>query len=80
VVVCNNPYTKPFQLTSITRSNPAVSLKWESVPGQFYHVGTSSNLTARSVLTAGLTATNYAFTFTTNSTEPTKFLRVHQGP
>jgi endonuclease/exonuclease/phosphatase family metal-dependent hydrolase len=80
LMVFNNPYTKPFQLTSITRNNPAVSLEWESVPGQFYHVETSSNLTAWSVLTAGLTATNYAFTFTTKSTEPAKFLRVHQGP
>ena len=45
LMVFNNPYTKPFQLTSITRSNPAISLEWESVPGQFYQVETSSNLT-----------------------------------
>jgi endonuclease/exonuclease/phosphatase family metal-dependent hydrolase len=80
LMVFNNPYTKPFQFTSVTRSNPAVSLKWESVPGQFYQVETSSNLTAWSVLTSGLTATNYVFTFTSNSTEPAKFFRVHQGP
>jgi endonuclease/exonuclease/phosphatase family metal-dependent hydrolase len=80
LMVFNNPYTKPFQLASVTRSNQAVALKWESVPGQFYQVETSSNLTAWSVLASGLTATNYVFTFTSNSTEPAKFFRVRQSP
>ena len=79
LMVFNNPYTKPFQLTSITRSNPAVTLKWESLPGQFYQVETSSNLLSWTALATNLTATNFSLLFSTNLTDATKFFRVRQG-
>ena len=80
LMVFNNPYTQPFQITAIARSNAAVSMNWASVPGQFYQVETSSNLVMWSALATSLTATNYLSNFTTNATDVTKFFRVHQGP
>lgn len=40
-----NPYDKPFRLLSVSRSNAAITLTWQSAPGQPYHVEFSSNLT-----------------------------------
>ena len=76
----NNPYTKPFQLTSITRSNPAVTLKWESVIGQPYRVEASTNLTTWSTLSGDLVATGTNYTFNTNLSDPARFFRVNRVP
>ena len=80
LMVFNNPYNKPFRLTSITRTSPGVALKWESVPGQPYRVQVSSNLTTWSVLTTNLVATNNSYTFTTNNVPGSmKFFRIYRG-
>ena len=80
LMVFNNPYTPPFLITAIARSNTAVTVNWASVSGQFYQVETSSNLVTWSVLATSLTATNSLSSFTTNTTDPAKFIRVLQGP
>ena len=80
LMVFNNPYDKPFQLTYFARTNPGVALKWESVPGQPYRVQISSNLTTWSVLASNLVATNYSYTFTTNNVPGSmKFFRIYRG-
>ncbi|MCU0784534.1 MAG: endonuclease/exonuclease/phosphatase family protein [Verrucomicrobia bacterium] len=80
MMVFNNPYDKPFRLTSITRSNPNVTLQWESVFGQPYRVEASSNLTAWSALASNLTATSNVFTLVTNVTGEARFFRVYRVP
>ena len=80
LMVFNNPYTQPFQITSITRNDSLVALQWESVPGQLYQVEISSNLWSWTALATNLTATNFNSSFTTNASDPAKFFRVHQGP
>jgi endonuclease/exonuclease/phosphatase family metal-dependent hydrolase len=80
LMVFNNPYDKPFRLTSVTRSNPGVTLQWQSVFGQPYRVEISSNLTAWSTLANNLTATGTSFTFNTNVTGDPGFFRVHRVP
>ena len=80
LMVFNNPYSKPFQLTSITRSNPAVTLKWESVIGQPYRVEASTNLTAWSTLSSNVVATGTNYTFSTNLNDDARFFRVNRVP
>jgi endonuclease/exonuclease/phosphatase family metal-dependent hydrolase len=75
-----NPFTKTFQFTSASRSNSAVALQWQSVPGQIYRIESSSNLTAWSVFVTNLAATNYSFAFKTNLPDAMKFFRARQGP
>ena len=76
----NNPYDKPFQLLSFTRSNLTVTLNWQSVPGQPYRVESSTNLTTWSVLANNLVATGTTFTYATNLNDATRFFRVYRVP
>ena len=76
----NNPYDKPFQLLSITRSNLTVTLNWQSVPGQPYRVESSTNLTTWSTLANNLVATGTTFTYATNLNDLTRFFRVYRVP
>ena len=46
IMFFGNPYARPFRLISIARSNEAVALTWEAIPGQPYRVDVSSNLSA----------------------------------
>ena len=75
-----NPYARPFRLISIARSNEAVALTWEAVPGQPYRVDVSSNLSAWSVLASNLLATNLSFTLNTKATGDPRFFRVYRVP
>ena len=79
-MVFANPYSKPFRLTSITRSNTALALTWQSVLGQPYRLETSSNLVNWSVLAQNLTATGATFSFSTNSAPDSQFFRVYRQP
>jgi hypothetical protein len=72
----NNPFYKPFNTTSFSRTGTNVSLNWQSVPGQTYRVEASTNLTAWTALATNLMATNYSGAFTTNSTSGVNFFRV----
>jgi endonuclease/exonuclease/phosphatase family metal-dependent hydrolase len=72
----NNPFYKPFNTTSFSRTGTNVSLNWQSVPGQTYRVEVSTNLTAWTALATNLMATNYSVAFTTNSTSGVNFFRV----
>ena len=79
-MIFGNPYDKPFRLTSITEKGSNLSVSWESVPGQTYRLEASPNLTDWTIVANGLIATDIAVTFSTNSSEDVKFLRVHRGP
>jgi endonuclease/exonuclease/phosphatase family metal-dependent hydrolase len=76
----NNPYDKPFQLLSFTRSNLTVTLKWESVPGQPYRVESSTNLNTWSPLSPQLLATGSTFTYATNLSDTKRYFRVYRAP
>jgi endonuclease/exonuclease/phosphatase family metal-dependent hydrolase len=76
MMVFNNPFTAPFLLTSITRSNTTTSLTWQTVPGQSYRVEISSNLVSWATLVDTTSATSYAITFTTNLPAAPQFFRV----
>lgn len=80
LMVFNNPYDKPFKLLSITRTNPTVTLQWESVFGQPYRVEASTNLGAWSTLASGLVATGTTHTYTTNLSDVTRFFRLYRTP
>jgi endonuclease/exonuclease/phosphatase family metal-dependent hydrolase len=80
MMVFNNPYDKPFRITSITRSNSDVTLQWESVFGQPYRVDASSNLIAWSGLASNLIATGTSVNFVTNVTDAVRFFRVYRVP
>ncbi len=80
IMFFGNPYARPFRLISIARSNEAVALTWEAVPGQPYRVDVSSNLSAWSVLASNLLATNLSFTLNTKATGDPRFFRVYRVP
>jgi hypothetical protein len=78
-MVFANPYEKAFRLTSITESNANLSVTWESVPGQMYRLEASPDFGNWTVFANNLLATDSVVTFSTNSNDDIKFLRVHRG-
>jgi len=79
-MVFNNPGDIPFRLLSISVSNQAVTLNWESAAGRQYRVDASSNLTVWTPFASNLMATETNFSFTSNATANTKFFRVYRAP
>ena len=79
-MVFNNPYNKPFKLLSIARTNPTVTLQWESIAGQPYQVEASSNLTHWVTLANHLVATGANCTYSTNLNETLGFFRIFRIP
>ena len=71
-----NPFAQPFGVTSIVRTNAAVTLLWQSVPGGLYQLEGSSNLTTWTALATNLLTTNYSARISTNSSDPLKFFRL----
>lgn len=80
LMVFKNPYQNPFQLLSVTRSNLALSLNWESVPGQRYTVESSPDLVSWTAFATNLVATNFTQTFNSNSPADAQFFRVRKAP
>lgn len=80
LMVFNNPYDQPFKLLSITRTNPTVTLKWESVFGQPYRVESSTNLTTWTPQANNLVATGTNLTYSTNLSSPQRFFRIYRTP
>jgi endonuclease/exonuclease/phosphatase family metal-dependent hydrolase len=76
----DNPYDRPFRLLSIARTNPTVTLRWESVPGQSYGVEISTNPGAWTTLANKLTATGANYSFSANVGEAVRFFRVYRMP
>ena len=82
-MVFSNPFAQPFRFTSIVRNSEAVTLGWQSVPGQFYAVeGTEdvSNTNGWSVVASNLLATNYGITLQTSLSNALGFFRLRSGP
>ena len=80
LMVFNNPFQNPFQLLSVTRSNLALGLNWQSVPGQGYAVESSSDLVNWTTFATNLMATNFSMTFNTNAPVSLQFFRVRKAP
>ena len=76
----NNPYDQPFKVFSLTRTNPMVTLQWESVPGQPYSVEETTDLTTWSELASNLVATGTNYTFSTNLDDGEAFFRIYRVP
>jgi endonuclease/exonuclease/phosphatase family metal-dependent hydrolase len=80
LMVFKNPYQNPFQILSVTRSNLAVALNWESVPGQQYMVESSADLVSWAPFATNLMATNFSQTLNTNAPASVQFFRVRKVP
>ncbi|MEO5804790.1 MAG: immunoglobulin domain-containing protein [Verrucomicrobiota bacterium] len=76
----SNPYTTPFQITSLILSNQLLTLNWQSSSGRQYRVESSTTLTNWVPASATLTATGTNLNFTTNKTGSANFLRVYRFP
>jgi hypothetical protein len=76
----NNPYDRPFRLLAVTRTNLAVTLQWEAVPGQPYRVESSTNLTTWDAVANNLVATSNSYTFGTNLNDDVRYFRIHREP
>jgi hypothetical protein len=79
-MVFANPYSKPFRLSSVSRSGNTLGLTWQSVLGQPYRVEASSNLSDWTVLAQNLVATGASFSFSTNTAVPGQFFRIYRQP
>ena len=82
-MVFANPYNTPFRLLSLTRTNTAVTLRWESASNRLYRLDVSSNAAATNAwatLATNLWATSAVSVFRTNLTGSPKFLRVYRVP
>ncbi len=73
-----NPYTTPFQITSVSLSNSSLTLNWQSSSGRQYRVESSTTLTNWIPFSATLMATGSNSSFTTNTTSGIKFLRLNR--
>ncbi|MPM72062.1 hypothetical protein SDC9_119035 [bioreactor metagenome] len=78
MVTFANPYAGSFRLLSLERSEGAVNLKWESVPGNVYRVDYSEDLKAWAVLTSSNLATGYWTELATNQSSPARFFRIYR--
>jgi endonuclease/exonuclease/phosphatase family metal-dependent hydrolase len=76
LMMFNNPFVRPFKVTSFTPTDQSMSLTWESVPGQSYRVEASTSLTTWTALADDLLATNYSLTLSTNLSVPAQFFRI----
>lgn len=76
VMTFANPFAQPFSVTAFSRSNQAVNVQWQSVPGGIYRVENSTNLADWTALATNLMATNYNCVLNTNAGEAVKFFRV----
>jgi endonuclease/exonuclease/phosphatase family metal-dependent hydrolase len=80
IMYFSNPDGGPFRVLSLTRSNPTVSLTWESISNRLYRVDASSNLSTWGALASNLTATGTNFNFVTNVPDSVNFFRVYRVP
>lgn len=71
-----NPFAQPFRVTGLARTNGAVTLQWQSVPGGLYQLEGSSNLTTWTALATNLLTTNYTERISTNASGSAKFFRL----
>jgi endonuclease/exonuclease/phosphatase family metal-dependent hydrolase len=78
-----NPFNTPFKLVSITRTDQAVTLRWESQNNRTFSVEASSNLVSWTPFAANLftATTNSPLVYSTNNVpEPVNFFRVYRVP
>lgn len=80
LMVFKNPYQNPFQLLSVVRNDPTVTLNWESVPGQQYRIESSTDMLNWTSFATNLMATNFTQTFSTNAPAAVQFFRVRKTP
>jgi hypothetical protein len=71
-----NPFAQPFRVTSFARTNAAVTLQWQSVPGGIYRLESSTSLTAWTALATNLLTTNYSGRISTNASDAARFFRL----
>jgi len=78
-----NPFNTPFKLTSATRTNQGVTLKWESQNNRTFNIEASTNLAVWTPFATNLysSTTNSLFVFTTNNVpDKVKFFRIYRVP
>ena len=78
LVTFSNPYGKPFRLLSLEQTQAAVTLRWESVPGNVYRVEYSQDLKEWAVLSPSNMATGYWTELVTNQSSAASFFRVYR--
>ena len=78
MMVFSNPDQAPFALTSIRKTNAAVTLNWQSIAGRVYNVEGSINLTQWTVLATNLAAEGTNSAFSTNLSGTAQFFRVRR--
>ena len=80
LMVFNNPYGPPFQLTSFAFSNQVAHLNWQSAAQRQYRVEGSSNFVAWTALATNLMASGTNHTWTGIISASFQFFRVYREP
>ena len=81
-MVFSNPFAQPFRFTSIVPNGEAVTLSWQSVPGQCYAVEATEDLSKTngwSMLASNLLARNYGISLQASLSNALGFFRLRSG-
>lgn len=70
----------PLKLASMSKSNQAVRLSWNTTPQRQYAVEASSNLLSWTPLVTNLLATTTTYVWSSNMSSPLRFFRVFRVP
>ena len=79
LMVFNNPFEGPFQVTSFNVTSQAVTLSWQSSRGRAYTVEASTDLQNWSPLASGLIASSTNLAYSTNHSGQQRFFRVKRS-
>lgn len=78
LIVAHRPAVAPLLIQSITVSNQVVTLHWQSAPGQFYQVQSSTNLITWQTHAVNVTSATTAYSWSDTNALSMGFFRLAQ--
>jgi hypothetical protein len=78
-MVFRDPYESPMRISSAQLAQGLIELRWDTVPGGFYRIETSTNLTHWSALGNGIEAVHDRTTLSIETTRPAEVFRIRLG-
>ena len=80
LMVFSHPFAHPFKLLPLNHTPTLTRLEWESLPGQFYRVESSPDLSQWNILQGRLLSLGYRSVLETNPPPGDTFFRVSTTP
>jgi endonuclease/exonuclease/phosphatase family metal-dependent hydrolase len=80
LMIFNNPYDRPFRVTSIRQAAGSVTLSWETASNRQYRIESGIDFGSWRTVATNLVATGNSLSWTTNVSVSREFLRVYREP